>query len=343
MSLSLNNDSPPSAELTPKRRSVFGTSLRQWKSARLLLLSWPAAWGSSSIPRFRRHPASEQNASASGPVGPVLPSFSGLVERVKPAVVSIHVKTSAAAAKLASDEEGGDEESSGSDENPFRGTPLERFFEDPKAPKKQPNEKGKDGDQRPVLGQGSGFFISPDGYLVTNNHVVEGALKVEIIIKSGETLPARVIGTDPSTDLALVKVDAKRRFTYVNLTHSDVKVGDWVIALGNPFGLGGSVTAGIVSGHSRDIGMGSYDDFLQIDAPVNKGNSGGPTFNQSGEVVGVNTAIFSPSGGSVGIAFAIPAKTVEVIVSPAQREGPRDARLAWCACSTNDARTCRKP
>ncbi len=113
----------------------------------------------------------------------------------------------------------------------------------------------------------------------------------------------------------------KRRFTYVNLTHSDVKVGDWVIALGNPFGLGGTVTAGIVSGHGRDIGMGSYDDFLQIDAPVNKGNSGGPTFNQSGEVVGVNTAIFSPSGGSVGIAFAIPAKTVEIIVSQLKEKG----------------------
>jgi serine protease Do len=320
MSLSLNNGSPPSAGSAPKWRRIIRESGQLKFGATALALF--VLLGMQIYPPVEAAATSEQNITGQAVSGPILPSFSGLVERVKPAVVSINVKTSAAAAKMASDEEAGDDEADA--ENPFRGTPLERFFEDPKSHKKNDkgkNDKGKNGDDRPVLGQGSGFFISPDGYLVTNNHVVEGALKVDIVTESGEILPARVIGTDPSTDLALVKVDAKRTFAYVNLSHSEVKVGDWVIALGNPFGLGGTVTAGIVSGHGRDIGMGSYDDFLQIDAPVNKGNSGGPTFNQHGEVVGVNTAIFSPSGGSVGIAFAIPAHTVEIIVSQLKEKG----------------------
>src|SRR5208337_700738 len=143
----------------------------------------------------------------------------------------------------------------------------------------------------------------------------------------GEVLPAKIIGTDPGTDLALVKVDTGRPVPFVPLTHADVKPGDWAIALGNPFGLGGTVTAGIVSARGRDIGMGAYDNFVQIDAPVNKGNSGGPAFNQAGEVIGVNTAIFSPSGGSVGIAFSIPAKTVENVISQLKSKG--HVRRAW--------------
>jgi serine protease Do len=167
---------------------------------------------------------------------------------------------------------------------------------------------------------GSGFFVSADGYVVTNNHVIDNWSAVEITMDDGKTLDAKVIGTDPKTDLALLKVEGND-FPYVRLAPQKARIGDWVMAIGNPFGLGGTVTAGIVSAEHRDIGSGPYDDYIQIDAPVNKGNSGGPTFNLSGEVVGVNTAIFSPSGGNVGIAFAIPASTVENVVASLKNGG----------------------
>jgi len=254
----------------------------------------------------------------------VLPSFTGLVERVSPSVVSVRVK--ADPRLIASQpEEGGEErapEGSGKD-NPFSGTPLERFFAGPKGlMPRDPKSKNKKGNTpgAPVLGQGSGFFVSQDGYIVTNNHVVEGAIKVEVLMTDGRALRAKVVGTDAGTDLALLKVEG-HNFPAITFHKGDVKVGEWVIALGNPFGLEGTVTAGIVSARGRDIGMGAYDNFIQIDASVNQGNSGGPTFNQSGEVIGVNTAIFSPSGGSVGIAFAVPAKTVETIVAQLKEKG----------------------
>src|SRR5690606_11302371 len=154
--------------------------------------------------------------------------------------------------------------------------------------------------------QGSGFFISEDGYLVTNNHVVQGGAEFTVVMDDGTELNATLVGTDERTDLAVLKVEEQREFTYVDFADdSKIRVGDWVVAVGNPFGLGGTVTAGIVSARGRDIGAGPYDDFIQIDAAVNRGNSGGPAFNLNGEVVGVNTAIFSPSGGNVGIAFVI--------------------------------------
>jgi serine protease Do len=261
------------------------------------------------------------------PLQPVLPSFSALVERVAPAVVSIRVKANPAAITTRDDDEGeesGGESSESSEKtNPFQGTPLERFFQGQKGPAQPPQKRpmGAAAPQAPVQGQGSGFFISGDGYIVTNNHVVEGAIKVDVVTDKGEILQAKIIGTDPATDLALLKTECSKNCAFVPLTRSEVKPGDWAIALGNPFGLGGTVTAGIVSARGRDIGMGAYDNFVQIDAPVNKGNSGGPTFNQAGEVIGVNTAIFSPSGGSAGVAFAIPAKTVENIVSQLQTKG----------------------
>jgi serine protease Do len=171
-----------------------------------------------------------------------------------------------------------------------------------------------------VTGQGSGFLISRDGYAVTNNHVVEGADTVEVITDDGKTVKATVIGTDSRTDLALIKLEGDN-YPYVRLADAAPRIGDWVIAVGNPFGLGGTVTAGIVSARGRDIGAGPYDDFIQIDAPVNKGNSGGPTFDVDGRVIGVNTAIFSPSGGSVGIAFAIPAETVRSVVTQLREYG----------------------
>ena len=172
-----------------------------------------------------------------------------------------------------------------------------------------------------VTGQGSGFFISADGYAVTNNHVVDGADKVEVTTDDGKVYKAKVIGTDARTDLALIKVEGGSDFPFAKLSQGKPRIGDWVLAVGNPFGLGGTVTAGIVSASGRDIGNGPYDDFIQIDAPVNKGNSGGPAFNTNGEVIGVNTAIYSPSGGSVGIAFSIPAPTVKSVIAQLKDKG----------------------
>ena len=175
---------------------------------------------------------------------------------------------------------------------------------------------------RPVA-QGSGFFISDDGYLVTNNHVVSEGSDFTVVTNDGKEFDAKLVGTDPRTDLAVLKVDGGgNKFTYVDFADdSKVRIGDWVVAVGNPFGLGGTVTAGIVSARGRDIGAGPYDDFIQIDAPVNRGNSGGPTFDLNGQVVGINTAIFSPSGGSVGIAFDIPASTAKQVVEDLMKSG----------------------
>lgn len=232
-----------------------------------------------------------------------VPSFADLVERVKPAVVSVFVK----AEEVDQVSDTGQPEQG---QNPFEGTPFQGLpFQF------GPQSQGPNGKPQPHLmqAQGSGFFISADGYLVTNNHVVDHAKSVEIMTPDGKRYKAKVTGTDPKTDLALLKVEGSTDFPYVHLAAKSPRIGDWVVAMGNPFGLGGTVTAGIVSANGRDIGSGPYDDFIQIDAPINKGNSGGPTFNQNGEVVGVNTAIFSPSGGSVGIAFDIPAETVKYV------------------------------
>jgi serine protease Do len=242
-----------------------------------------------------------------------MPSFSDLVTAVKPAVVSVRVKADAAARVV------GD----GDDGNPLEGTPFEKFFKDFRGPNGQRMMPGQGGrqPQQFVQGQGSGFFISADGYIVTNNHVVDHAAKVEVLTDAGVTFDAKVIGTDAKSDLALIKVDGHTDFPFVKLADATPKIGEWVVAMGNPFGLGGTVTAGIVSAHGRDIGSGPYDDYIQIDAPVNRGNSGGPTFNLKGEVIGVNTAIYSPSGGSVGIAFDIPASTVASVIPQLQKNG----------------------
>jgi serine protease Do len=173
------------------------------------------------------------------------------------------------------------------------------------------------------LSQGSGFFITSDGYAVTSNHVVKGSVSVEIHTVDGEIYKARVVGTDAASDLAVIKVDARRNFLPVKFAEQPPQVGDWIIAVGNPFGLGGTVTAGIVSARGRDVEResDSYQDLLQIDAPINKGNSGGPTFDIAGNVVGVNTIILSPTGGSVGIAFAIPSDKAKVISEQLKERG----------------------
>jgi serine protease Do len=237
--------------------------------------------------------------------------FSDLVASVKPAVVSVRVKADVAPQPMSSD----------GDANPFEGTPFEKHFRDFRGSgKRMPGQDGA----RPhglVQGQGSGFFVSADGYIVTNHHVVDKAVKVQVVTEKGTVMDAKVVGSDPKTDLALLKVDGGADFPFVKLAGTLPRVGEWVVAMGNPFGLDGTVTAGIISAHGRNIGAGPYDDFLQIDAPVNRGNSGGPTFNTKGEVVGVNTAIFSPSGGSVGIAFAIPASTVRAVVDQLKTHG----------------------
>jgi serine protease Do len=240
--------------------------------------------------------------------------FADIVERVKPSVISVKVNI---AQKLVKDDTSGDD-------SPFQpGSPMERFFRRFGGPDGLPPglRGGPRGGGRAITGQGSGFFISSDGYAVTNNHVVDGADKVEVTTDDGKTYSAKVIGTDPRTDLALIKVEGGSNFPFAKLSDAKPRIGDWVLAVGNPFGLGGTVTAGIVSASGRDIGNGPYDDFIQIDAPVNKGNSGGPAFDTNGEVMGVNTAIYSPSGGSVGIAFSIPANTVKSVVAQLKDKG----------------------
>ena len=241
--------------------------------------------------------------------------FADLVETVMPAVISIEVNHKLVANQL---EDGQMDRFTMPDlgpDNPFR-----EFFEQFRgrgfgmpspSPSPGPNSRA----------QGSGFIISADGYAVTNNHVVANAEQVTVSLPDGTQYEAKVIGTDPKTDLALLKIDADEALKYVEFSEEEPRVGDWVIAVGNPFGLGGSVTTGIISARERNIGSGPYDDFLQIDAPINKGNSGGPAFNLAGKVVGVNTAIFSPSGGSVGIGFAIPATIARQVIGEIRDNG----------------------
>jgi len=249
--------------------------------------------------------------------------FADLAARVMPAVVSVEVNF----ANVADNSDEGDDGDMGQGQGQGQGmpnlpqdSPFRDFFNQfpqfrdqlPQTPR-QPRGGG--------IAQGSGFVISPDGYAVTNNHVVGNADKVQVTFSDGKQYDAKVIGTDPKTDLALIKLEGGQNFSYVKFSGKEPRVGDWVMAVGNPFGLGGTVTSGIISARGRDIGSGPYDDFLQIDASINKGNSGGPAFNLDGEVVGINTAIYSPSGGSVGIGFAIPASTAQEVITSLRNTG----------------------
>ncbi len=240
-----------------------------------------------------------------GQVSHPLPDFVGLVNRVKPAVVSITSKM-----HPEEDEEQGGMPGFGHGQGGF---PFPFPFAMPQMQQRQ----------RLVEARGSGFLIDADGTIVTNNHVIRGATSVTVTLDDGTVLPAKVVGHDKASDLAVLKVHSSRRLPFINLGDSDAaQPGAWVVAVGNPFGLGGTVTAGIVSARGRDIGEGSYDSFIQIDAPINQGNSGGPLFTQDGRVVGVNSAIISPNGGgSVGIGFAIPSNTVKSVVSQLERTG----------------------
>jgi serine protease Do len=273
---------------------------------------------------------SRSYAEAVNVQSPSVPSFANVVDAVSPAVVSVRVESRV---KPASDDGEGfsfDFNGRGFDDLPDALKPFFRQFGEQGQGHQGQNQQrrfgqpgqGGPGRLRPVA-QGSGFFISEDGYVVTNNHVVSDGSAFVAVMNDGTEFDAKLIGKDPRTDLAVLKVDGKgRKFTYVNWADDNkVRVGDWVVAVGNPFGLGGTVTAGIVSARGRDIGSGPYDDYLQVDAAVNRGNSGGPTFNLNGQVVGINTAIFSPSGGSVGIAFAIPASTAKDVVADLMKDG----------------------
>jgi serine protease Do len=256
-----------------------------------------------------RQPQEFVGSAYAAETAPQPSGFADLVARVKPAVISVRVRLEQAKA----------EDNGEAAIQP--GSPLDRFFRQ-FGFQDMPN--GMQQQQKPqpraVEAEGSGFFISADGYAVTNNHVVDHAKTVQVTTDDGHTLSAKVVGTDPKTDLALIKVDGGN-FPYVKFAGKEPRIGDWVVAVGNPFGLGGTVTAGVVSARGRDIGAGPYDDFIQIDAPINKGNSGGPAFDMNGNVIGVNTAIFSPSGGSVGIGFDIPADTAKMVVDQLKEHG----------------------
>jgi serine protease Do len=238
-----------------------------------------------------------------------LPSLAPLVARVLPAVVNVSAQMGEQASMQEESNSGDGNGDQGFPESPFDQM-LRRFFER----QMHPHQK--------VMALGSGFIIDPHGYVVTNNHVVGNAEKVTVILQDGTRHPAKILGRDEKTDLAVLKINAGDNLPYVDWGDSDAaKVGDWVVAVGNPFGLGGTVTAGIISALGRNINEGPYDDFLQIDAPINRGNSGGPTFNLSGQVIGINTAIYSPSGGSVGIGFAIPSNIARRVVEQLEKTG----------------------
>ncbi len=251
---------------------------------------------------------------AQGVTGGAAPaSFAPLVRRVVPAVVNITVTESQAPS-----------ETPAAMPPELRGTPFERQF----------RERFRNRREQ-VLGAGSGFIIDASGLIVTNNHVVGRADKITVALSDGTELPARLIGSDDLTDIAVIRVSSPTPLPYVTWGDSNAaQVGDWILAAGNPFGVGTSVTAGIISARGRDIGAGPFDDFIQIDAPINPGNSGGPTFNMNGEVVAVNTAIVSPTGGSVGIGFAVPSEIAQRIVADLRDKGHIDR--GWLGVSVQD-------
>jgi serine protease Do len=276
--------------------------------------------------------------TSTSPIALQLPSFAPLVKKVMPAVVNISVQEKAGADdsddadeqnQSDNQDQGGqqqeqDEEQS-SPQGPQQGFPQSPFDELLRKFFQQQHPGNGHGMQIPHtqrMALGSGFIIDPSGYVVTNNHVVANADKVTVIFQDDSRHPAKVIGRDTKTDLALLKIKVDHPLPYVNWGDSNAsQVGDWVLAVGNPFGLGGTVSTGVISARSRDIHSGPYDDFLQIDASINRGNSGGPTFDLNGQVIGINTAIYSPNGGSVGIGFAIPASLAKPVIEQLKEHG----------------------
>ena len=253
-------------------------------------------------------------AAARGPEG-----IADVAEQVIDAVVNISTKQKV------------DLNSSGAMPQLPPGSPFEEFFEEFFKNRRGPGGQGPNGNapqSRRVNSLGSGFIIDSEGYVVTNNHVIADADEVSVILNDGSTLKAELIGTDKKTDLALLKVTPVKPLKAVKFGDSDrLRLGEWVVAIGNPFSLGGTVTAGIVSARNRDIQSGPYDNYIQTDAAINRGNSGGPLFNLDGDVIGVNTAIISPSGGSIGIGFAVPSKTAVAVID--QLRNFKEVRRGW--------------
>ncbi|MGX9966727.1 Do family serine endopeptidase [Roseomonas sp. F4] len=289
-----------SAETTTSRkpvRKLFAAGLLALALGTTALTTLPFSGQAETVPA--QPGAAITLPRQAGPAG-----FGDLAARVAPAVVRVTVTGEAPAAAQA--------------EVPpeLRGSPMEPFFR-----RGVPRPGAPQGRAR--TGQGSGFVIDAEGFIVTNNHVVGDTTQVRVELADGRELPARVVGRDQQTDLALLKVEAGGPLATLTWGDSDtLRVGDWVVAMGNPFGLGGSVTAGIVSARGRQIGAGPYDDFIQTDAPINPGNSGGPLFNGNGEVVGINTAIYAPGGGgNVGIGFAVPARMARHVIEDLKRDG----------------------
>jgi serine protease Do len=271
-------------------------------------------------------------AAHSAPNPPVVSSgsFADVFAQVSPAVVNIIVTQTEAQPtggvyrfNSPQGQERGDRGDRGDSQDQLEQF-FGRFFD---APQQVPQ-------QRRVQGQGSGFLIDPSGYIVTNNHVVDRATKIVVTMNDGRKLDATLVGHDPKTDLALIKVNGTD-LPHVAFADSDAaRVGDWVLAIGNPFGLGGTATAGIISARGRHIENGPYDDYLQIDAPINFGNSGGPLFNVSGQVIGINTAIFSPNGGNIGIGFAIPSSQAKNVIKQLRDNG--SVQRGWLGVQIQD-------
>ncbi|HEV2303863.1 MAG TPA: DegQ family serine endoprotease [Stellaceae bacterium] len=293
--------------LTRGRAAALGLGLGA--SLALSPLVWAESAASSKLPAAAGAAASRPAAVPAALIQQE--SFAPLVKQVLPAVVNISVTQKSGSAAV-----------SGGNMVPFPDVPnspfnefMRRFFD------QQGRGGGRHffefpGPQAKRIALGSGFIVDPKGYVVTNNHVVGDAARVQVILQDGHKYRAKIIGRDPKTDLAVVKIDAGKPLPYVPFGDSGAaQIGDWVMAVGNPFGLGGTVTTGIISARGRNIDSGPFDDFLQIDAPINRGNSGGPTFNLQGQVIGINTAIYSPNGGSVGIGFAIPSNEAKTIVA----------------------------
>jgi serine protease Do len=289
-------------EYRPWRRAALAAALLAGTSLGGFALG-PLAWADNTAPV-------NPPTAAATPAQP-LPDFTKLVGQVKPAVVSITTKLKATPASMQED---------GDESGPMQGGPMQQLpfpFN-----QMQPHGGQQPQQGRSVEARGSGFIINANGTIVTNNHVVKGAKSVSVTLDDGTELPAKVVGTDPRTDIAVLQVNPSKPLPYIQLGNSrDVKPGEWVVAMGNPFGLGGTVTAGIVSAVSRDIGAGPYDQFIQVDAPINQGNSGGPLFTQDGKVIGMNTAILSPTGGSVGIGFAIPSDMIRTVEAQLEKTG----------------------
>lgn len=314
MTIEINSPRPPKQKSTVGKGLVL--SLRRAALAGSVAVF---ALGVATVVGTNGSQKNAAHAELKTVVATQTPSFADVVEAVRPAVVSVRVKQTGEREDRVSNRRGDRDEFPSFRDLPDD-HPMKRFFrrfgEEPRGKKNRRHSPRRFGSS-----QGSGFIVSPDGYVVTNNHVIDKGSDISVVLDDGTIKSATLIGKDSRTDLAVLKIEGEDTYDHVKFSDGDIRVGEWVVTMGNPFGLGGTVTAGIISARGRDIGAGPYDDFLQIDAAVNRGNSGGPAFALDGTVVGVNTAIFSPNGGNVGIAFAIPAATAKAVIEDLIKDG----------------------